>query len=159
MAGSTYQFLAGLGKKIPQKVLNNEYNRIYKNLVRSVRGYAKRGFDVMFFDIPDKPKKITPGSLKKLQKAVNEWHYYTGRGSVDVSQLGPNVQSSSYTANNQRYEEGTVHFYMPKHHRRLHVASYSGLFSKCGSFGNQASWMWLSLQLVAIRIGHMVMGP
>lgn len=98
MAGSTYQFLAGLGKKIPQKVLNDEYNRLYRNLVRSVKGYAKRGFDVMFFDIPDKPKKITPGSLKKLQKAVNEWHYYTGRGPVDVSQLGPNVQKTGQMA-------------------------------------------------------------
>lgn len=91
---STYQFLKALDQKIPQKVLEQEYNRIYKNLVRSVRGYAKKGFDVLFFDIPDKPKKITQGSLRKLENAVNEWKYYTGRPGVDASKLGKNVQKT-----------------------------------------------------------------
>ena len=91
---STYNFLKGLGQKIPQKVLEQEYKRVRRNLVRSVKGYAKRGYDVLFFDIPDQPKRITEGSLRRLNKAVNEWKYYTGRPDVDVSQLGPNVQKT-----------------------------------------------------------------
>jgi len=91
---STYEFLKALNQKIPKKVVEQEYNRIYKNLVRSVKGYAKKGFDVLFFDIPDRPKKITEGSLRKLKNAVNEWKYYTGRPDVDVSKLGKNVQKT-----------------------------------------------------------------
>lgn len=93
MKGNTYNFLKGLGQKIPQSVKNQEYNRIRRNLVRSVKGYAKRGFDVSFFNIPEKPKKITEGSINKLLNAVNEWKYYTGR-PADVSKLSRDVQKT-----------------------------------------------------------------
>ena len=77
---TTYNFLKGLGQKIPQKEIEKEYNRIRKNLIRSVRGYSKKGISSSsFFQIPDKPKKITEGSLRKLEKSVAEWKYYTGR--------------------------------------------------------------------------------
>lgn len=101
MKGSAYNFLKGLGAKVPQKVITSEYNRIRRNLVRSVKGYEKKGFDVSFFDIPEKPKKITQSSINKLNKAVNEWKYYTGQKGVDVSMLGPNVtKTGQYASRN-----------------------------------------------------------
>ena len=91
---NTYKFLKGLNQKVPQKVLEAEYKRVRSNLLRSIRGYEKRGFDVSFFDIPEKPKRITEGSLRRLQNSVNEWKYYTGRPGVDSSKLGSNVQKT-----------------------------------------------------------------
>lgn len=76
---STYQFLKGLNQKIPNKVVKQEYNRIYRNLKRSVYGYVKKGVTTSFFKLPSKPKKITEASLRRLQKSVVEWKYYTGQ--------------------------------------------------------------------------------
>lgn len=76
---SNYQFLKGLNQKIPQKVLEEEYSRLYKNLKRSVYGYVKRGISTSFFRLPAKPKKITQASIRALQKNISEWKYYTGR--------------------------------------------------------------------------------
>lgn len=80
---STYQFLKGLNQKIPSKVVKQEYNRIYRNLKRSVYGYVKKGVSTSFFKLPSKPKKITEASLRRLQKSVAEWKYYTGQRLTD----------------------------------------------------------------------------
>lgn len=60
-----------------------EYKRLRKNLLQSIRGYSKQGIYVAFFKVPAVPKKITEGSLRRLQKTVDEWKYITGRGTAE----------------------------------------------------------------------------
>lgn len=85
MAGSTYQFLAGLGKKVPQQVLHDEYYRIRRNLMRSINAYKKEGIDVSFFDMPEAPKKVTEASIRQIGKKAAEWKYLMSGGPASFS--------------------------------------------------------------------------
>lgn len=76
----------------------SEYNKLYRSLKRSVEGYKKKGYDVSFFNLPEKPTKATKGSINKLKSAINEWHYYTGRGKVDASKLPARISKTGTEA-------------------------------------------------------------
>lgn len=66
-----------------KRSLETEYNRIYKNLRRSVYGYVKRGISTSFFQLPKKPKRVTEASIRALQKKQAEWKYYTSQKLTD----------------------------------------------------------------------------
>lgn len=100
MAGSAYNFAKALGLKPSQESIEKEYNRLYRNLVRSVRGYTKRGISTAFFKLPEKPMNITEGSIRSLQKKVVEWKYYTGKTlTPDKQKLLPKDITRSFTHN------------------------------------------------------------
>lgn len=82
------------GQKPSKKLIEKEYTKLRKNLVRSIKYYQKKGYNIDFITVPEKPKRITEGSLRKLAKVVNEWNYYTGRGPVNPEMLSSRVEKS-----------------------------------------------------------------
>lgn len=59
--------------------LKEKYNKLYRNLKRSVYGYVKRGISTSFFKLPKKPKRVTRASIRALEKSIAEWKYYTAQ--------------------------------------------------------------------------------
>ena len=74
---SAYSFIKGLGGKPSSKVIRNEYKRVRTNLLKSINRYKKKGIDVSSFKVPKQPKRITEGSLRRIQKIAEEWKYET----------------------------------------------------------------------------------
>ena len=84
---SAYDFLKGLGEKIPQKVLRQEYIRRRNAIVRRIKRAEKiaeqQNKDINIkIDIPKVPKRVTEGSFKKLERAEYQWTWQNESGDV-----------------------------------------------------------------------------
>lgn len=78
-----------------KKQIEQEYEKLYKNLKRSVNRQFKQGIINIskFFRLPAMPAKITKTELNKLKKKKLEWDYYMGRTLTgeEAKSLGPDV--------------------------------------------------------------------
>lgn len=84
MSHSAYSFIKGLNGKPSAKIIREEYNRQHRNLLQSIRRMKNKGIDVSTFDIPKKPKRITEGSIRKIEKVRKEWEYETKRSGTSA---------------------------------------------------------------------------
>lgn len=57
-----------------QRELNRQYYNARRNYIRNIKSLEDRGYDVSALNIPDKPQKITEGSIRKI-KELNEKRY------------------------------------------------------------------------------------
>lgn len=89
--------------KLSQQQLEKEYERIRYNLERSIKKYQRRGLDTSFFEMPARPSKITEGSIRKLEKKLNEWKYLTG-GNIDYEKISPTWSRASEEVRNFRVQ-------------------------------------------------------
>lgn len=55
-------------KSVKRLVVESEYKKARKNALNRVSYYRTQGYDVSSIKIPDIPKRITSGSIKKLEK-------------------------------------------------------------------------------------------
>ena len=55
-------------KSVKRLVVESEYKKARKNALNRLSYYRTQGYDVSFVKIPDIPKRITSGSIKKLEK-------------------------------------------------------------------------------------------
>ena len=56
--------------KKPLSATRKEYNRIRKNLRNRLYRARKKGIDTSKIKLPPIPKKVTPGSIRKLEKKI-----------------------------------------------------------------------------------------
>lgn len=61
-------------KSEPQIVLETEYKRVRKNLLKNIREMTARGYDVSAIKVPKIPQRIEPGSVRALER-INEQRY------------------------------------------------------------------------------------
>ena len=57
-----------------QRELNRQYYNARRNYIRNIKSLEDRGYDVSALNIPDKPQKITEGSIRRI-KDLNEKRY------------------------------------------------------------------------------------
>lgn len=91
--GTAYQFKKGLGMKTTQSEKKEYYYKLRRSLVRSMKYYENKGIILDWFELPKIPKRITDGSIRKLENITEEWKYYTGR-PADISRLPERVSKT-----------------------------------------------------------------
>lgn len=60
-------------KSVKRLVVESEYKKARKNALNRLSYYRTQGYDVSSVKIPDIPKRITSGSIKKLEKVNAEY--------------------------------------------------------------------------------------
>ena len=87
-------FIGG-GNKMTKEEINKQYHKERARIKRLVSFYEKRGFEFQNVKIlPDIPKKITEGSIRRLQKITKET--IQGKGTYTNKETGKTITGKTY---------------------------------------------------------------